>query len=284
MTGKEGKLGDETPAEPRRKLLVTLSFAAILFVGYLHYLSGTEIEFHPLFLLPIAAATWVGGASVGVTAALFGAAVWFVTDWWLTDGAAPGMLMFNELLRLGVFFIVVFFVARWKAALERESLLAQIDPLTGLSNRRAFFALGATELAHARRSRQSVAAVFFDVDGFKTVNDTLGHAAGDELLCTVAELLHSRCRATDLCARMGGDEFALLLFATGAGAAQEFADTLRQLLLEAMRRHDWSATFSIGVAVFKTPPDDVAQLVSHADALMYAVKQSGKDNIRIEVL
>ncbi len=98
----------------------------------------------------------------------------------------------------------------------------------------------------------------------------------------MADVLRAQTRAADICGRLGGDEFALLLPETGPEAAQAFATTLRQRLLEAMQLRGWPATFSIGVAAWRTPPDNVGHLVSRADALMYEVKQSGKDSIRAE--
>jgi len=96
--------------------------------------------------------------------------------------------------------------------------------------------------------------------------------------------LRNRCRAADICARLGGDEFAVLLPETDAKAVQVFAEKLQQHLLDAMQRKGWPVTFSLGAVAYSHPPDDVEQLVSHADAMMYSVKHSSKDNIRIEVL
>lgn len=284
-----GKTGLRSRARPlsrnQRYVRVAIAVAAIPIIAYVHYLTGVHsIEFHPFFLLPVIAATWYGSAVAGIVAALLSAAAWFAVDWVLTGAAALGLLFLNELVRLSVLLIVAFLAARWKAALERETVLAQTDPLTGLPNRRAFFDRGATELSRAHRYHHPVTALFFDLDAFKTVNDTLGHEAGDALLCVVADVLRVHMRATDICGRLGGDEFALLLPETGPEAARAFAATLRQRLLEGMRLHGWPATFSIGVATFRTPPDDVAQLVSRADALMYAIKQGDKDSIRAEVI
>jgi len=264
----------------QRSVRVGLALVAILLIGAVHLVAGIELEFHAFFFLPVIAATWYGSATTGSAAALLSAACGLTADWRLTGGSSPGVTLFNEIVRLSAFLIVAHLVARWKAALERESALAHTDSLTGLANRRAFFDLGAVELARAHRYDHPVTLLFFDLDAFKTVNDTLGHEAGDALLRTVADVLRAHTRATDICGRLGGDEFALLLPETGPEAAQTFATTLRQRLLEAMRLRGWPATFSIGVAAWKTPPEDVGHLVSRADALMYEVKQSGKDSIR----
>ena len=108
---------------------VAIAVAAIPIIAYVHYLTGVHsIEFHPFFLLPVIAATWYGSAVAGIVAALLSAAAWFAVDWVLTGAAALGLLFLNELVRLSVLLIVAFLAARWKAALERETVLAQTDP------------------------------------------------------------------------------------------------------------------------------------------------------------
>lgn len=282
-----GEPGSNSRGRPlsrqQRYVRIVTTIATIPVIGYLHYLTGEDYEFHPVFLLPVIAATWYAGTAAGLVAALVSAGVWFAVDWRLTGAAAPGVLVLNEFLRLSVLLVVAFLVSRWKAALERESSLAQSDPLTGLANHRAFFDRGAAELSRARRYHHPVTVLFLDLDAFKAVNDTMGHEVGDALLRTVAQVLCAQSRVNDIGGRLGGDEFALLLPETGPEAAFAYATSLRQRLLEAMRLHGWPATFSIGVAAFRTLPDDFCHLVSRADALMYAVKQSGKDGIRAEV-
>jgi len=278
------QMGIGAQYRPQRRVRTALSFAAIPLVGYLHYLAGMEIEFHPLFLLPIIAATWYGGASAGLLASLSSITVWLLTDWLLLGESTSGVMIFNHGVRFSVFLIVMTLVAQYKGAFERARLLALTDPLTGLANRRAFHERCALELTRAHRYGHPVAALLFDLDDFKSVNDTQGHGAGDKLLCAVAEVLRNRCRAADICARLGGDEFAVLLPETDAKAVQVFAEKLQQHLLDAMQRKGWPVTFSLGAVAYSHPPDDVEQLVSHADAMMYSVKHSSKDNIRIEVL
>jgi diguanylate cyclase (GGDEF)-like protein len=270
-----------TPAGRMRlhQARVAAAFAAIPVIGYLHYLTGIGFEFHLFFLFAVIAAAWYGTFATGMAAALFATAAWFVTDWWLTGAVATGKLMFNEAMRLGVFVLAVLLTWRLKTALARESVLARADPLTGLPNRRAFFELGAAEIERARRYRRPISALFFDIDDFKRVNDRFGHEQGDALLRAVARALRAETRAADVCGRLGGDEFAMLLPETDAPAARAFAATLRERLLEAARQCGWPVTFSIGAATFRTPPADVGQLIAHADALMYTVKQRGKDSV-----
>ena len=274
---------DATTATERR-VRVAIAVSLVPVIGVIHYRTGVDLELHPFFLLPIIAATWYGSPAAGTLTGLFALSVWVGAEWVLTGSAAAGPLIFNGLVRLSVFLIVVFTVTRWKAALMRESVLSRTEALTGLPNRRAFLERAAVELARARRYRHPTTVLFFDLDAFKTVNDRFGHEAGDQVLRVVAGVLRAHTRPVDVCTRLGGDEFAVLLSETGAGGARAFADLLRRRLLDAMQLHGWPVTFSIGVATFVTPPEDVEQILSRADALMYAVKERGRDGLRAEVI
>ena len=160
------------------------------------------------------------------------------------------------------------------------------DPLTGCLNRRGFDQALARELARASRAGSELALLAIDLDHFKLVNDTYGHLAGDAVLCATGELLRQAARAGDVVARVGGEEFALLLADTGSQGAFLFASRLCDLI----RVHPFESdsavplviTTSIGVAA--GAPDqqvDVASLLwARADAALYAAKRSGRDRVR----
>ena len=273
----------EANLNPRQRwLYLAIAFTTIPAVTYIDYRTGGHLELHPFFLLPIIAIVWHGGSLSGILAAIFGASLWAVQDWMVTGTMPAGVTIINEGVRLSVFLIVVYLVSEWKAALRRETLLAQTDPLTGLLNRRAFRERCNVALAQALRYQHPVAALSFDLDGFKKVNDHRGHAVGDEVLRAVADVLRARCRAGEVHARLGGDEFAILLPVTESTAATAFAKMLQQQLLQAMRTKGWPITFSMGVAIFATPPPDAEELVRQSDVLMYTVKNTGKNNVRVE--
>ena len=155
------------------------------------------------------------------------------------------------------------------------SQIAHTDSLTGLSNRRYFELRFEEELQRAQRTQRELALILLDVDGLKTLNDSFGHAAGDELLRIVAAVLRGQARGIDVAARLGGDEFALLLPETGHDGARTLTDRLR-LGLADQRVHERLPQFSAGVAVF---PDDgaaTASLMEHADTALYQAKRSGE--------
>jgi diguanylate cyclase (GGDEF)-like protein len=157
--------------------------------------------------------------------------------------------------------------------------LADHDPLTGLPNRRRFEQELARHLAHVRRYGPEGAALVLDLDCFKPVNDTFGHAAGDRLLARVAQVLRERLRATDIVARLGGDEFAVLLpRVDGAGAAAVARSLVETVRREALTDETRVVTISIGVVAFDghaaTVPEGV---MAAADIAMYDAKAAGGD-------
>jgi diguanylate cyclase (GGDEF)-like protein len=157
------------------------------------------------------------------------------------------------------------------------------DALTRLPNRALFQDRVGHALARAGRHPGALAVLFVDLDGFKSVNDSLGHGAGDELLCIAAERLRACVRPADTVARLGGDEFAILLEDI---TAQDDATRVARRLLEAVAApfhiggHDTTVTASVGIA-FNRSADTVDELLRNADVAMYAVKDSGRARYRL---
>ena len=170
-----------------------------------------------------------------------------------------------------------------RSAVEREKDLARTDQLTGLTNRRAFGEMADGEIYRARRYQHPFSVAYVDIDDFKTVNDRFGHATGDALLRVAAEAMKSNSRAIDVICRLGGDEFAILLPETGPKPALVVCRKLHERLLDIMRQHGWPVTFSIGVMTFISPPSTVDEMISLADGLMYAAKNSGKNKIMHQI-
>jgi len=168
-----------------------------------------------------------------------------------------------------------------KRAEKQIERLAYQDALTGLANRLRFEDRLALALALARRESRALAVLFIDLDRFKVVNDSLGHKVGDELLRQAAERLLPLIRMSDTLARVGGDEFILLLSRIeqreSAGVvARKIQDLFRTAFHVAGR--DLFITPSIGISVFPDDGDDAESLVKNADVAMYVAKQRGRDN------
>lgn len=266
-------------------VLWTLAMMLTLTLDYLHFRTGLAYEFHVFFAVPVVLVAWYSGHAPAIALAALAAVVWLLTDLVLGgDQADVAALAFNTLIRLIMLAGSAWVVARLRGVLEEESHLARRDPLTGLANRREFHAEGRRALALARRQGMSFTVLFLDLDRFKRVNDEQGHEVGDALLARVADTLRGNMRASDIAGRLGGDEFALLLPGMDSVAAEPYAATLRGHLLAAMEERGWPVTFSIGVAVYRQPPDELDAMLARADALMYEVKNGGRDRIMLREL
>jgi diguanylate cyclase (GGDEF)-like protein len=173
-------------------------------------------------------------------------------------------------------------------ALERiRSLedLATRDFLTGLNNRRYFFATGEKLWANARRGNlQSLGLAMIDIDHFKHINDAYGHDAGDEVLRQVATVLRKRCRAADVLARVGGEEFALVSANLQPQYAEEVFDQLRALVAaQEIRLPGQALHVTVSVGVYVGPSTSLEEMFSQADKALYAAKAAGRNRVVCEV-
>ena len=154
---------------------------------------------------------------------------------------------------------------------------AAIDPLTHLNNRRGFMPIAEHQLRIAARTREPVALVFVDVDGLKHVNDTLGHAVGDTLIAEAAVVLRTTFRASDLPARMGGDEFCILLRGDSATSAERAVERLQAAVADANVQEGRAFELSLSVGIARFNPDEpvsIDRLIEEADGLMYSHKRA----------
>jgi len=170
-----------------------------------------------------------------------------------------------------------------KVAEERVQSLAYYDALTGLPNRILLHDRLSKALATARRQKHKVALLFFDLDRFKIINDSLGHSVGDLLLQDVAERLKSCAREEDTVARLGGDEFLIVLthvndIPSAAVSAERFMDALTSTFV--IQGHSLSIGCSLGISIFPEHGADSETLIKHADAAMYSAKDGGRNNFQ----
>lgn len=169
-----------------------------------------------------------------------------------------------------------------KEAEARIRHLVVMDELTGLPNRRLLWDRLSQSLAKARREQRTIALLCIDLDGFKLVNDSFGHHVGDALLNQVAQRLRSRFRRSDTLARIGGDEFSLILdHLQKAADAEVAAKSLQELLTSPFEidGHSIRITASIGISLFPDHGQEGGQLLQQADCAMYAAKRNGKNRI-----
>jgi diguanylate cyclase (GGDEF)-like protein len=221
-------------------------------------------------LTPLVTALAVG---VAATVAHTTAAAWTaegLTAVVLVDAAIAGVVLIGSGAVVGIL----------RSAFEQGRRDAMIDPLTGVLNRRGFENTAERERIRAGREGLPLSLAYFDLDDFKKINDRLGHKAGDKILARFAETVGASVRGTDIIARVGGDEFVLLLPATDARQALVVVDRIRALLRDHLPEDlDEPLTASVGVATFRNPPESIDALVFGADDLMYEAKERGGDTV-----
>ncbi len=170
---------------------------------------------------------------------------------------------------------------RLQAEAESARATAMTDPLTGIPNRLAYDRRLEEELARFKRYGAPFALLVWDVDRFKAINDTYGHAAGDKVLTVIARLLRDRVRETDLTARYGGEEFVILMPETDSANAQPVAEKLREAIADTafhFRGTRVPITASCGLTEAR-PGDDAQSLFQRADAALYRAKENGRNRV-----
>jgi diguanylate cyclase (GGDEF)-like protein len=262
--------------------VVLISTGLILCIGVGDVLTGPDVNFTLLYLGPIAFGAWLGSTRWGFALSVLASIVSNSADLYARQGAPlpGGVQAWNLMVQLGVFVALVLLVTGLRDRLEVEQQMARTDHLTGLPNRRAFGEAATQELERARRSGRPLSFAYLDCDGFKFINDSLGHREGDALLVVAAQTMRASTRAIDVLARLGGDEFGLLMHETDAAAAVALVTRVRANLLAAVDRHGWHVGFSIGVATFVEAPNQFDDLLARGDELMYEAKRTARGSIR----
>jgi diguanylate cyclase (GGDEF)-like protein len=264
-----------------RPLQLFLGLVLILAIGVIDFVTGYELAFSLFYVLPIALITWLTDRRFGLAASVISAIVWLVAD--LASQhvySNPLIPIWNTLIRLAFFVIITLLLSALRMALQRESELARVDYLTGALNSRYFYDLAQREIDLFQRYQHPFTLAYLDLDNFKAVNDQLGHATGDQVLRKVVSSVKANLRKTDMVARMGGDEFVMLLPETNQKSAEVVLSRLQLHLLEEMHNNDWPITFSTGVLTCTAAPDSPDELVMLADDLMYAAKHDGKNTFK----
>ena len=173
-------------------------------------------------------------------------------------------------------------ITEYKAAEARIEKLAHYDQLTGLPNRAMLAERFKQTLSQAQRNHEQLALMFLDLDRFKNINDTLGHALGDQLLMEVTRRLKHALRDEDTVSRLGGDEFVVILPDSGVDGAAHVASKLIEAISQpwSFDHHELIVTPSIGIAIYPHDGEDFDTLSKLADTAMYRVKQAGRNGFR----
>ncbi len=200
------------------------------------------------------------------------------------DGSAFGRQDEIALRAIGVWAGIALATARVETEAARLAYAATVDSITGLLNRPYLDSRLHQEVERAKREGHSLSVLLADIDDFKTINDTWGHQVGDAVLQSVGAIIRSAVRVFDVCARYGGDEFAIVMPNSDGASAIACAERIRRRLIERRDAEDAklpSLTISIGVAVIE-PGDSASDLILRADQGMYQAKADGKNLVRAQ--
>jgi diguanylate cyclase (GGDEF)-like protein len=254
--------------------------AGVSLVGAIDHFTGTEIRVLSLYFVPLALAGWQLKRTGAVFASLFATFVWPLAQY--TSGvrySSAAIWSINILTQAAAFFTVGLLVAEHAKRLRVEESLSRTDALTGLRNRRVLVDEATMTLELCKRHARPVSVAYIDLDNFKQVNDSYGHARGDQVLKECASIIASSLRSTDLAARFGGDEFALLLPETSPKDAVALMERVRMNLANNAGLQSMGVTATIGVIGEEVSRTAIEDLLSRADARMYEAKSSGKNRV-----
>ena len=264
-------------------IVIIIGILLVLFLGATDYLTGPELSFSIFYLIPISIVTLMSGRGIGFILSSICAAVWFFTDIKSDHQYTHRLIHYwNAIVRLGYFTIHTFLLSILLKLFQEEKMKSLLDPLTNAANWRYFEEYSHRELQRIRRAKKAVTLVYFDLDNFKEINESLGHDVGDDLLRTVSEIIQGNLRPSDMLARVGGDEFVILLSETDFNGTEIVLTRIRESVLSEMKNHGWNITLSIGAITYGVVPSSIESMVKQADRLMYSVKKNGKNNLKHE--
>ena len=269
-------------------MMVRDSVAVLLLalVSWVDFFTPLYISLTGFYFVPIYLAIWYGRrvAAVAVIVVSVGISLYMATK-----NLPAGAPFWHSVLAYGSFVIVfsgfgalIFYLKSLFTRLQDES---QTDALTGLRSRRSFLEMAQLAMTRNARSGNALTLALVDIDNFKHVNDTQGHATGDALLIAVSRCMSAALRESDIVGRLGGDEFALLLPETGADEARAVLERVHDSLRTLLQSFSHVASTSMGAV---TAPDGmvlpVIDIMERADAVMYTVKNGLKDGLTVEEL
>ena len=265
----------------RAAMVLALSAVIIFF----DFATPTYVVSTGFYLVPILLAAWYCGAALtlAVTCVCAISAV-YISSTNLSATTSSWELLLSALSLILVFALFATVMLYLKNAFRKLHRQSTTDWLTRLSNRRDFYAQAAREVERSRRYNAPLALMMLDIDHFKQINDQYGHAAGDKVLRDLGEVCRATLRNIDIAARMGGEEFAVLMPGTpmemAVDAAQRLLQKLSGIVVDLPDQQFVSFTVSIGVSILKSSDMAIDDVLSRADFALYEAKQGGRNQVR----
>jgi len=275
-----------TRLPPRRAWALTLAALACALV--IDDVTGPQFNLVLAYLLIACFASWCLGERVGMTIGIASVLLTGLVNGFSSAFPSQGLSLptattaWNTLGRILSMGLLVALASGLRCALDIARWRASTDGLTGVLNKATFTRRMQAVVSQSRRRNEALVIAYIDLDGFKAVNDGLGHAAGDGLLCRFAEAAADALRTEDLFARVGGDEFMALLGVEDCEQGDVAAERLHARLTAILRTEALGVTCSTGALVIESRgAGHIDSLIDAADELMYEVKRSGKNALRI---
>ena len=276
---------DKNNLRVKRLLILLAALIIDIMIGYADTTAVPHVSFLTFYLVPVLIATWYAAAWAGMFVLCASVVVWFVPDAISRGPYSHGIIPYWEVtVKFVLLFVIVCLTAAVKRLLDTEKRMSRTDYLTGAANRRYFFELAGSEAKRAARYKRPLTLAYVDIDDLKGINDRLGHKAGDRLICLVTETIKKGVRMTDMVARVGGDEFVVMMPETGYDPAQAVIHRIQKELQYVMETNKWPTTFSIGAVTCEGVSCHPEVLMTMADNLMYSAKRAGKNMIKHEIL
>jgi len=261
--------------------LAALAFTISVLLGVLDVITGHEIHFLLLYLVPIFIASWFISRDMGICLALFSSLIWLIAASLSGRSYSSSWIVYwNLVMRTAAFILFAITQALLRAKLDELSNLASRDFLTGLPNGHAFYQRTAKEMDRAF-GVEPMTLVSIDVTGFQWVNHRFGYPTGDQMMCTVAHTIRQHVPRPDLVGRLGGTSFTVLLPNVASDVASLILQRVQDALHEERRRYSFPLTFFISAIACTKAPRTVAELLQEADAQMNRIKGGRKDSLQI---
>jgi diguanylate cyclase (GGDEF)-like protein len=265
------------------RIMIQIAAAVLMGAIFLldHLVSG-QVMVGIYFFIPVAMVSWTGGLMWGIAFSLISTLMLISVDFYVGAPVATHLYLYTSTFGFLIVFLgVAYLASRFGDDHRMLQRISREDFLTGIMNRLGFYDALNMEIRRQIRFGHPYTLAIISCDNLKKINDELGHVEGNDLLISVARSLELNTRITDVVARLGSDEFALLFPLIMKHEAQTVLEKLKHKLDENMHEHHWDVTFSIGAIAFDKSPGSVGHALNLVDNLVHEIKQAGKNNIRM---